>query len=570
MTSRINRCRVQRSLWFVALLSWSMLAAAASPSAVVTSLAEPANAQSTSCSTTCTLREAINLAQATGGIFTITFASSIDGGTIALSNFSNPAGCNPFPCGAPTTQFGPSAFFVHNSLALTIDGLSGLKRGITISRCTDSAGCYGGTSVPSFRLFHVEAGSSLSIYGLTLRDGLAQGGSSTSGGGALGAGGAIFNQGTLTVFRSTLVGNIAQGGNGNFGVLSNDGTSLLGGAGVGGNGGTDQGGPPNGGGVFPATGGFGGGGGGGYDAYFPNVSEGYAANAGFGGGGGSALVVVMYSLGGTGGFGGGGGAGTNAFSIFSGAPGGTFGGNGDSYDPYFGGGGAGLGGAIFNDAGIVSLIDSTLTNNGAAGGAIDGSGAGGAVFNYNGSLTLNYVTMASNTVSSDPTTGYSIADGGVLYSLGDSVGACSAGSNPCTNNTATLTIDRTIAVDSIGATSDVVIDSIHGTDSGGSSSTGSGAGNLIAMMAIQNGGTSSIGIIAGADPKLGILGHYGGTSPVRALASSSIAVDALSCDDGPSAILIDQRGVTRPQGAQCDIGAYEYDGDYIYASGFDP
>ncbi len=34
-------------------------------------------------------------------------------------------------------------------------------------------------------------------------------------------------------------------------------------------------------------------------------------------------------------------------------------------------------------------------------------------------------------------------------------------------------------------------------------------------------------------------------------------------------VAVDQRGVTRPQGSSCDVGAVEYDGDYIFANGFD-
>jgi hypothetical protein len=46
---------------------------------------------------------------------------------------------------------------------------------------------------------------------------------------------------------------------------------------------------------------------------------------------------------------------------------------------------------------------------------------------------------------------------------------------------------------------------------------------------------------------------------------------AASCTDDTKGTLAtaDERGVTRPYGASCDIGAYEYDGDYIFANGFD-
>ncbi|MBI3172742.1 MAG: S-layer homology domain-containing protein [Chloroflexi bacterium] len=57
------------------------------------------------------------------------------------------------------------------------------------------------------------------------------------------------------------------------------------------------------------------------------------------------------------------------------------------------------------------------------------------------------------------------------------------------------------------------------------------------------------------DPKLGVLGDYGGFTPTIPLLAGSSAIDAGNDLDCPST---DQRGVTRPQGAHCDIGAFEY------------
>lgn len=572
----VDRRRWRKWVYALALI-WPLAASAVPFIATVTSVGEPINPQSTSCGSTCTLREAINLAQLVGGALAINFSPNIDGETILLTEFSNPAGC--VPCGTQTTQFGPSAFFISGNLTLTIDGVSGLTHGITIARCTDSAACYGGNPVPSFRLFDIETGSSLSIRGLTLRDGLAAGGSSGAGGGALGAGGAIFNQGTLQLYQTTLVANAALGGRGNY--YDPDPNSMFypgppgtgGGAGVGGNGNFPQGGLPNAGSTVEA--GVGGFGGGGNDTNTPGVYTtiyGYGADGGFGGGGGSPWYENMYNGGGKGGFGGGGGGVFGGFSNFFGGAGGTFGGNGETGGDARGGGGAGLGGAIFNDVGSVVIADSTLTGNSATGGAIDGSAAGGAIFNYNGSLTLNYVTLAGNSVSADATNGYAVADGGALYSLGDSITRCGAGSNRCATNAASLNVSRTIAADSIGAANDVVIDSIHGTEAGGSSSNGTGSSNLIRNLLVRNGGSSSVGIVANGNPRLGNLGNYGGLGVALPLAASSPAVDAATCDSGPGGVVVDQRGVARPQGASCDIGAYEYEvgDDFIFASGFEP
>jgi hypothetical protein len=68
-------------------------------------------------------------------------------------------------------------------------------------------------------------------------------------------------------------------------------------------------------------------------------------------------------------------------------------------------------------------------------------------------------------------------------------------------------------------------------------------------------GVACTGVLA-TDPLLGMLGNYGGlTQTIRLLAGSS------AIDTGNDAVcpLTDQRGVARPQGSHCDIGAYEID-----------
>ena len=57
-----------------------------------------------------------------------------------------------------------------------------------------------------------------------------------------------------------------------------------------------------------------------------------------------------------------------------------------------------------------------------------------------------------------------------------------------------------------------------------------------------------------ADPLLGPLQDNGGPTQTRGLLAGSLAVDAALLENCPAT---DQRGVSRPQGAGCDIGAYE-------------
>lgn len=494
-----------RAFWLP--VSTSLLLSANAFSATtwtVTSTADTAG----SCSSSCTLRAAINSA---GDGDTIEFSGAIDGGTILLSSYSN----------AQTgTQFGPSAFFINANRSITIDGQTGLARGITIARDTTKA---------PFRLFDVNAGSGLSLIGLTLKNGLAQGFNSGSGGGALGAGGAIFNQGDLIIDSCTFVGNMAQGG------ASGDGSGNTGGAGVGSAPTGSSGGGPN----APTPGHIDGGFGGGGDSYS------CAGAGGFGGGGGASPICSAGR--GNGGFGGGGGKG-----IGGGVGTGGFGAGAGSASS--GGGGAGMGGAIFNDAGALNIVNSTFTANSASGGAggsgaAAGTGLGGAIFNYSAVLTISASTLARNVAN----------DGGALYSFDDR--NCAVGGNTCPNGSAS-TFDLELSIFSNSdATHDIVVDT--------GSPPAAGTFSDLIVMSRDTAQFTIANFASSADPQLSPLGNHGGWTPTMVPKQGSIAIDAVGCTSGM--VHNDQRGVARPypSSGQCDIGAVEYDGDYIFANGFD-
>ncbi len=57
------------------------------------------------------------------------------------------------------------------------------------------------------------------------------------------------------------------------------------------------------------------------------------------------------------------------------------------------------------------------------------------------------------------------------------------------------------------------------------------------------------------DPRLGVFGNHGGPTPTLALLIDSPAIDAVTSGAFPET---DQRGVLRPSGARCDIGAFEF------------
>jgi hypothetical protein len=68
-------------------------------------------------------------------------------------------------------------------------------------------------------------------------------------------------------------------------------------------------------------------------------------------------------------------------------------------------------------------------------------------------------------------------------------------------------------------------------------------------------GFTATGDVQSANPMLGALGANGGPTQTLPIVAASPAIDAGDPACPPSAG--DQRGVSRPQGARCDIGAFE-------------
>ncbi len=286
---------------------------------------------------------------------------------------------------------------------------------------------------------------------------------------------------------------------------------------------------------------------------YQNTSTGYlgaggrGGNGGFGGGGGSGGVGDPAGAGGDGGFGGGGG---KPMGIVARGVGG-FGGGDATYQQS--GPGAGFGGAIFNDAGTVTITQSTLTANIAQGGSgpfgstPKGWALGGAIFNYNGTVSLHFVTLAGNLVELGTTGTGGTADGGSIYSLGDSLVACSAGGNTCSSSGASLDVHHSIASGSSapgsGYINDVVTTAIHGGDSAFAND-----GNWIEKWS----GSADVQ----TDPMLGTLAANGGFGLTLLPQVGSPVIDQVSSGCQPD-VTLDQRGFARPQGIACDLGAVE-------------
>jgi len=81
------------------------------------------------------------------------------------------------------------------------------------------------------------------------------------------------------------------------------------------------------------------------------------------------------------------------------------------------------------------------------------------------------------------------------------------------------------------------------------------------------------GDLENTEPAISALADNGGAWPTHALNSDSVAIDlvplAACLDAMGTSLSSDQRGEIRPSGSACDAGAYEADGDVVFANDFD-
>ncbi len=162
---------------------------------------------------------------------------------------------------------------------------------------------------------------------------------------------------------------------------------------------------------------------------------------------------------------------------------------------------------------------------------IRGSAQGWGVEQVAGSSVLNNVTITGNALG-----GISVVTGTATV-----VNATIAEPIPTPGVTGVALAGGTLSVrDSIIAN--------HGTDCVGAVSFG---GNNIVETA---GAGCDVAGTSQADPQLGVLNDNGGPTQTMAPAPGSPAING----GGATCVAIDQRGVSRPRGGQCDLGAYEY------------
>jgi hypothetical protein len=192
------------------------------------------------------------------------------------------------------------------------------------------------------------------------------------------------------------------------------------------------------------------------------------------------------------------------------------------------------GGGIAHFGGAATLKNVTISGNSAINtGGVGNGGSGGGISIYNpATLSLNNVTIVNNSASA------SVAD------LGTGGGIDDSQADPV-NFKNTLIAGNT----SSGAGPDCI-----GTlTSQGYNLIQSTAGCVIAG--------DTTGNILGQDPLLAPLAYNGGATQTHGLLPGSPAIDAgnpaAPGSGGNACEANDQRGVARPQGTRCDIGAVE-------------
>jgi uncharacterized protein with beta-barrel porin domain len=359
-------------------------------------------------------RQAIADSNTAGGSNTITFTGAAAGGTITLTSGDLPAVQNNVTIQANNATLNGGgtfrglfigAFSGSTPVAVTV-GISNLA--ITNAVAAGGSGAGGGAGLGG--AIFVAQLANVSVSNVSLTSNTAAGGAGSTvvvGGGGMGGNGGMGGGG---------LGVGANGGNvlgsGSPGIAT---LAASGGAGTGSFGGTGGAGGGGGGGAGVISGGGGGGGVGGQNGIVVMFGGGHflgdGGAGGFGGGGGGG------DTGGAGGFGGGGGGGANnpggaggfgggggGGSGGTGGPGGFGGGAGNSSGNPAGGGGAGMGGAIFVQSGGNLTLSGPLAVNGnnvsAGSGSGNGSSNGQAFasgFFLQGSGTITFAPSAAQT-----------------------------------------------------------------------------------------------------------------------------------------------------------------------------
>ncbi len=184
------------------------------------------------------------------------------------------------------------------------------------------------------------------------------------------------------------------------------------------------------------------------------------------------------------------------------------------------------GGGLRNDGGTATINNSTFSGNTAA-------EFGGGIRVSSGTVTLYNSTIVSNTADSDNN---GTGDGGGVFFQGTA-----------------FNIQNTLIANNADLGG-------QAPDCGGSALNSLDYNLIRATTGCTISGTTTNNI-TGLDPQLGPLVDNGGSTQTHALLAGSPAIDAgnpaTPGSGGNACLATDQRGVLRPQGTRCDIGAFE-------------
>lgn len=232
---------------------------------------------------------------------------------------------------------------------------------------------------------------------------------------------------------------------------------------------------------------------------------------------------------------------------------------------------AGDGGGIFNDHAVLMLSHSAVTGNsstGEGGGVYSEGDFGGAT------LTLDGATISGNTAERGGGLYlyYSSAAAANSTLSGNQAAASGGGIGTLSDNPRTIDLVHcSIAANTAGTrgggmfletafTVNLFATLVAGNDAGGNGPDILGVIHSRDYNLIQNTSDTIISgstahTVTGEEPRLGPLADNGGATYTHALLAGSPAIDVIPLS--VCTLAEDQRGVSRPQGAACDIGAYE-------------
>jgi hypothetical protein len=245
-------------------------------------------------------------------------------------------------------------------------------------------------------------------------------------------------------------------------------------------------------------------------------------------------------------------------------------------------GGVPLGAAINSSGGRLDLVDSTVSGNSAVGGSVP---EGGGIASSKTATTLTRTTVSGNAAS--VSSGASVGEAGGIFQFQGSLALVN--STVTANSAAGAEASRGGGLEVFEATVTATNTTIAGNVASGPSGVG---GNLLIaskstfspqntivatgtaatrpncqmeaesatssqghnLDSLAECGFTAAGDLSNTNPLLAALGDNGGLTQTMALAANSPAVNAGTNAGCPPT---DQRGVLRPAGSACDIGAFE-------------